>query len=205
MRRACQRQVDDLKRDWEYYFDRDAANACCRFLSLLKHVQGDKAGQRFILEKWQAFAVTCVMGWRRKDNGKRRFRRFFCECPKGSGKSFLSSGSALFFLCADGQHGATCVAAARATNQARLVFDTARDICRANKELCDAFGLKVLTHSISQPSSASTFLPVSAEGKNLAGKLIHFASCDELEFHRDRTVLTKSSLDATNSATTFAA
>jgi phage terminase large subunit-like protein len=191
---ACQRQVDDLKRDWEYYFDRDAANACCSFLSLLKHVKGDKAGQRLVLEKWQAFAITSVMGWRRKDNGKRRFRRLFLECPKGSGKSFLSSGLAIYFLCADGERGSECVAAARATNQARLVFDVARDQLRASPELCASFGLRVLQHSIVQPSTASTFIPVSAQAKSLAGKILHFASVDELEFHNDDSVLSEMSL-----------
>src|ERR1035441_2807974 len=73
VRRACTRQVDDLARTWDYYFDQDAANACCAFLSLLPHTKGDKAGQRFILEPWQAFVITSVMGWRRRDNGKRRF------------------------------------------------------------------------------------------------------------------------------------
>jgi len=92
-------------------------------------------------------------------------------------------------LAADGEAGAEVVCAARATDQARLVFDVARDICRANPKLCESFGIQVLQHSIVQKSSASVMKPVSAQGKSLAGKIPHFASVDETWSHRDREVV----------------
>lgn len=187
-RLACQRQRDDLARDWEYHFDRQAANDVCAFLELLTHIKGEYAGQALRLEPWQAFIVTAVFGWRRKD-GNRRFRRLFLECGKGQGKSFLSSGLALFMLCADNQPGAEVVCAARAADQARLVFDTARDMVRVNPALADAFGLHALQHSIVQRSTNSVMRPVSAQGKSLAGKLPHYASVDETWSHRNREVL----------------
>src|SRR5439155_4217845 len=70
-----------------------------------------------------------------------------------------------------------------------LVFDTARDIARANPRLCETFGIQVLQHSIVQRASASTMKPVSAQGKSLAGKMPHSASVDETWSHRDREVL----------------
>ena len=65
---------------------------------------------------------------------------------------------------------------------------------RACPQLCESFGLKVLQHSISQASSASTLLPVSAQGKSLAGKILHGAAVDELWAHRDRSVYEEMSL-----------
>jgi phage terminase large subunit-like protein len=189
-RKACQRQKDDLARDWEYVFDPDAANTVCSFLELLTHIKGDKGGQRLRLEPWQAFCITTLFGWKLKSNpARRRFRRFFLECGKNQGKSFLSSGIALFMMAADDEPGAESVCAARATDQARLVFDVARDMCRANPKLCETFGIGVLQHSIIQKSSTSKMFPVSAQGKSLAGKAPHYASVDELWSHRDRTVL----------------
>ena len=141
-----------------------------------------------MLEPWQCFYVTTVFGWKQA-NGRRRFRRSILFCGKGQGKSFLSSGLAIYMLAADGEAGAEVVCAARATDQARLVFDTARDLLRANPRLCDAFGLQVLQHTIVQKSSASTMKPVSAQGKSLAGKIPHFASCDETWSHRTREVV----------------
>ncbi|MFI5117188.1 MAG: terminase large subunit [Terriglobales bacterium] len=188
-RAACQRQRDDLVRDWEYTFEAAAADDVCDFLELLTHIKGEFAGQAFHMEPWQEFIVTTVMGWRRKDNGNRRFRRLFLECGKGQGKSFLSSGLALYMLAADNQSGAEVVCAARASDQARLVFDTARDMVRVNPMLADAFGLLALQHSIVQRSTQSSMKPVSAQGKSLAGKLPHYASVDETWAHRSREVL----------------
>jgi phage terminase large subunit-like protein len=186
---ACQRQKDDLVKDWSYYFDADAANDVCSFLECLTHVKGEHGGQNLVLQGWQCFYVTTVFGWKLKSNGRRRFRRSLLFCGKGQGKSFLSSGLGLYMLAADGEAGAEVVCAARATDQARLVFDTARDICRANPKLCEMFGIHVLQHTIVQKSSASTMKPVSAQGKSLAGKIPHFASCDETWSHRDREVV----------------
>ncbi len=188
-RAACQRQKDDLARDWEYYFDAEAASDVCSFLECLTHVKGAKGGEHLVLEPWQCFYVSTVFGWKKKADGLRRFRRSLLFCGKGQGKSFLSSGLGLWMLAADGEAGAEVVCAARATDQARLVFDVARDICRANPRLCESFGIQVLQHSIVQKSSASTMKPVSAQGKSLAGKIPHFASVDETWSHRDREVV----------------
>jgi len=186
---ACERQRRDLAREWEFYFDADAATDVCAFLECLTHVKGAKGGERLKLEPWQCFYITTVFGWKKKADGLRRFRRSLLFCGKGQGKSFLSSGLALYMLAADGEAGAEVVCAARATDQARLVFDVARDICRANPKLCESFGIQVLQHSIVQKSSASVMKPVSAQGKSLAGKIPHFASVDETWSHRDREVV----------------
>jgi phage terminase large subunit-like protein len=196
-RLAIERNEADLLRqetpEFQYHFDEESAHILCSFMELLPHVKGEKGGALLILEPWQCWLLTALAGWKRRD-GKRRFRHFFLECGKSQGKSFISSGLALFFLCADGEPGAECVAAARTSDQSRLVFDAARDLLRARPDLCAAFGLKVLQHSIAQPSSASTFKPVSAQGRSLAGMILHYASVDELEFHRDDSVITEMTL-----------
>jgi len=92
-------------------------------------------------------------------------------------------------LCADGESGAEVVAAARGREQARIVFDSARDMLRANPEFCEKFGLTVLQHTIEHRASASVMRPVSAQGKNLDGCLPYFACADELWAHRNRDVV----------------
>jgi len=191
---AVQRQLDDLARQddatFPYVFDGEAGEVPCAFLELLHHVAGEKGGEPFKLEPWQCFVVTTVFGWRRKDNrAMRRFRRSFIECGKGNGKSFLSSGLGLYMLCADGEPGAQVISAARASDQARLVFDVAYQQVLGNPELAQTFGLKALKKGIEHSSSGSVMKPVSAQGKSLAGLLPYFVSLDETWAHRDRTVV----------------
>jgi phage terminase large subunit-like protein len=159
------------------------------------HTKGEMGGKPFILSPWQAWLVLVLFSWKKTtDLRLRRYRKLFLECGKSSGKTQLSAALMLYLLCHDKEHGADVVCAARATTQARQCFDACRDMCRACPELVDAFGLKILQHSIVHPYSASTLLPVSAQGKSLAGKILHGACVDELWSHRDREVYSEMSL-----------
>lgn len=187
---ACQRQKDDLTKDWEYIFNSEAASIPCEFLEQLTHVAGEKGGEKLHLEPWECFFITTLFGWRLKSNPKlRRFRRSFVLCGKGNGKSFLSSGLSLYMLCADGELGAQVVCAARSADQARVVYDVARQQVLANDELAATFGLKPMKKAIEHDSTGSVMWPVSAQGKGLAGLLPYFVSCDETWAHRDRVVV----------------
>ncbi len=192
-KRAIERQRADLLRqgqpNFPYIWVPEDGATVIEFISCLRHLKGEHAGRPFILSPWQVFVILTLFSWKRIDNTKlRRYRRLLLECGKSSGKTALSSAILLYLLCADGEGGAEVVCAARASSQARLLFDNVRDMLRADAKLCAAFGLKVLQHSIVQKSSASTLLPVSSQGKSLAGKILHGAAVDELWSHRSREV-----------------
>ena len=198
-RKAVERQRADMLRqglaDFQYVWIPDDGATVIDFISCLKHVKGEHAGRPFILSPWQVWLVLVLFSWKRTDDNKlRRYRRLFLECGKSSGKTALSSAILLYLLAADNEGGAEIVCAARATNQARQCFDNCRDMLRACPDVVESFGLKVLQHSITQKSSASTLLPVSAQGKSLAGKILHGAAVDELWAHRDRSVYDEMSL-----------
>jgi phage terminase large subunit-like protein len=198
-RKAVERQRADLLRqgsaDFPYVWRPDDGGDVIDFIACLKHVKGECAGRSFVLSPWQVWLVLVLFSWKRIDDTHlRRYRRLFLECGKSSGKTALSSALLLYLLCADNEGGAEVVCAARATSQARQCFDSCRDMLRACPRLVESFGLKVLQHSIVQPSSASTLLPVSAQGKSLAGKILHGASVDELWAHYDRSVYEEMSL-----------
>ena len=190
---AAQRQLDDLARAaadpaWPYVFDEGKAGRACRFLEQLQHVKGPKAGELFHLEGWQCFIFTVVFGWVKRDTGTRRFRRAYVEVPRGNGKSFMSSGVALYGLGADGEAGADVYSAATTTDQAKIVWGDAKSILTARPTLRDRMGFVVTAHAIAQPGSNSTFKPLSREAKNQDGKNIHIAVVDELHAHPTRAV-----------------
>ena len=189
---ACRRQLDDLERaetdpHFPFEFRPDKAEHICRFIELLPHIKGEWAGQKIALELWQIFILTTAFGWYRK-NGRRRFRTIYIEVPRKNAKSTLTSGVALYMLTADGEAGAEVYSAATTRDQARIVFDDAKDMARLEPAFRQRFGVKVLAHSIFEVINNGRFVPLSAEGSTLDGLNIHFASVDELHAHKTRAV-----------------
>lgn len=188
---ACQRQRDDLKR-WKeggpFVWDPEAASRVCRFIELLTHTKGELAGQRIKLEPWQAFILTTAFGWRRREDGGRRFRRVYIEIARGNGKSCLSSGVALYCLVADNEPGAEVYSFATTRDQAKIVFGDAKRMAETNLPLRKRFGLEVLANALYVPSTWSTFQAKSAEGSTLDGLNTHLAVVDELHAHKTRAV-----------------
>ncbi|MEC0092876.1 terminase large subunit [Paenibacillus macquariensis] len=105
-RLACQRHLDDLKRQategFPYVFDESRADRifewferCCR------HVRGPFSGELIELVPFQKFDLGAVFGWVHLDSGKRRFRKAFHMRARGNVKSTEMSGLALYGMCGD--------------------------------------------------------------------------------------------------------
>lgn len=197
---SCARQLRDLERaaadpSWSYEFSEALASRPCRFIEALPHVKGDLAGKRIRLEPWQAFVITTSFGWVRRGTNQRRFRRVTIYVPRGNGKSALSSGVGNYCLAADGESGAEVYAAATTREQARIVWDTARQMFNKHPH-GTALAAKVgvtspaapTASSIYQAASGSTFRPLSREADNLDGLNIHCGILDELHAHKTREV-----------------
>lgn len=87
VKKACERQQDDLKRKaFKYKFDKDRASRICKFIEQLPHIKGILRGKPIKLEPWQIFILTTVFGWVDK-NGLRRFKTAYTEVPRKNGKA----------------------------------------------------------------------------------------------------------------------
>jgi phage terminase large subunit-like protein len=192
VRLAVKRAADDRAKvgdpGFPFIFDATKAERVCKFLSLLTHIQGPKAGERIVLENWQCFVLTEVFGWVWRETGTRRYRRAYLEVPKGNGKTILAAGIALYMMCADGEGGADVIATASSYEQARLCLDTARNMALKDPKLCTAFGINVLAHKIVQPKSVSKLRGLPAKGSATEGTAVHGAVLDELHLAKTRAV-----------------
>jgi phage terminase large subunit-like protein len=155
-----------------------------RFFGLcLQHQKGKFAGQQFELLEWQKNLIATIFGWVDED-GLRRFKRVWLEVPRKNGKSTLSSGLGLYMLFADGEKGAEVVSAASDREQARIVFDVAAGMVRADPLL--AKSSKVLHNTIRNTLTGGTFKVLSADagtkhGMNLSGLIF-----DEVHTQKNR-------------------
>lgn len=200
---ACRRQRDDLERaaagDWLYEFSEQRAEHVCRFIELLPHVKAEWAGRPITLQPWQIFILTTAFGWLKAGTPFRRFRTVYIEVPRKNAKSTLSSGVALYLVTADREPGAEVYSAATTREQARIVFDDARDMALRTPPLRQRFGVRAFAHSIASQfredradgtvaEYTGLFRALSAEGSTLDGLNVHAAIVDELHAHKKRAV-----------------
>lgn len=202
-RMACQRFLDDLDKrqgtpEFPYRLDINLGARACRFVNLMPHIKGEWAKPVYVdgrlqyaklrMEDWQVFITINLFGWVHVDTGLRRFRRAYEEVARKNAKSTWAAAVLLYLLAADGEPGAQVYSAATTGEQAREVFDVARNMAEREPEFKARFGVDVGKHDIAIPDSASGAKPLNAEGSTLDGLNIHGAIVDELHAHKTRAL-----------------
>lgn len=197
-RDMVQRHLDDLDRvgdpDFPYVFDTRRAEQACEFFSLLRHSDGEYAGQPFTLYGWQCFITASLHGWRHKDTGYRRFRQGYIQVGRGNGKTPFGAGQMLLVMGFDDpfEPRAECYTAAVKRDQAKLSFDAA-------KRFVDSSGLEksgymqLYKQAITLDRVGSKLEPLSSDAKSADGLNIHGLLKDELHAwtHYQRDFLEK--------------
>jgi phage terminase large subunit-like protein len=184
---ACKKHLDDLKasrrKAFPYYFDEDAANKVCTFLSLMPHTKGRWAQKRelIVLRPWQCFAFTTLFGWKIKKNDLRRYRKAYFAVPRKNGKSIIGSGIGLYMFSVDGEFGAEVYSGATTEKQAWEVFRPAKQMIERTPQLQEALGAEVWAKALIVPADGSRFEPVV--GKPGDGASPSCAIVDEYHEH----------------------
>ena len=185
---SYERHARDLARtDFPFSFSEAKAKRAVEFIeTFCRHSsKGTSAGKPFVLLEWQRHCVASIFGWQRAD-GTRRFRHAHIEVARKNGKTELAAALALLMLYADKENGADIFSAATKRDQAKIVWDAARDMVRISPELSSRCALT--QSAIAVEATMSSFKPLSAEGETLDGLNPHLAIVDELHQHRDRRV-----------------
>lgn len=207
VRLACQRFLDDLAQGEErgIFFSEPRAQHILNFYKFVPHVKGALAGQPIELMDWHVFILINIFGFviplvneetgetvlRNDGSGRpvmvRRFRTADVEVARKNAKSTLCSGVGLYMAGADGEGGAEVYSAATTRDQARIVFEDAKNMVKkAKATLGRLFEFNKL--AIYQEQTASKFEPLSSDANNLDGLNIHCAIVDELHAHKTRDV-----------------
>ena len=84
---ACMRFLRDAEKaesdpDYPYYWSEESAQNIVDWFSLLRHSKGTLAREPIILTEWQRFRICQIYGWRRKKDGRRRFKKSFTEVAR---------------------------------------------------------------------------------------------------------------------------
>nr|WP_254452320.1 terminase TerL endonuclease subunit [Roseicella sp. DB1501] len=155
-----------------------------RFASLLENIKGPQAGKPLSLLPWQKFVFANIFGWVERGTETRRFRSATVWVPRGNGKTTVAAPIALYLTFVEGEGGAEGYAAAVTRDQAKILFDTAKNMVSRSTKFRAAYGVEVGAHAIYQTRSASKLLAVSSDAKALDGLNVQVAILDEIGSHK---------------------
>ena len=185
------RLVEEMDRPMEhpflFYFDEDVGEHPIIFIeTFCRHYQGEKAGQLVKLDLWQKAFIQALFGFLEKTTGLRRFREYYLEVARKHGKSFISGCISIYMLVADGEDGAEIYSAATKLDQAKIIYNVAKNIVDQSPELKAL--IKSTREGLSFKMTRSLMKALPNESKSLDGLNIHFAALDEIHEQRDRNM-----------------
>lgn len=162
-------------------FDAERADRVVAFFHrYLRHAKGERAGQPFALEPWQADRVLRpAFGWVRSD-GTRLVRYLFLAVPRKNGKSTLAAGIGLYLLTADDEPGAEVFSAAADREQAAIVYDTALSMRGAHPALAKRVRPYASAKRMVVSATGSLYRCLSADAYTKHGLNAHGVLFDEL-------------------------
>lgn len=187
---ACERFLRDVKRseqsDCSFVWSEPDAARIVKWFALLHHSKGVLAGQPIVLTPWQRFILCQLYGWRRRDNGRKRFKRSFVEVGKKNAKSQMEAGVALYEISVEATENGEVYeyyTAGVKREQSKIIFDEAK-LMLVGSPVRTKF--KLTQAVIRHIASGSYIRPLSKEdgrngdGTNPAGLILD-------EYHQHKT------------------
>ena len=172
-----------------YWYDDEEEERVARFFrEQLVLLTGKYAGQPFELEPCWRFAVGNLVGWKTLDddrNAVRRFTECWVELAKGSAKTPVFAGLALYMLTMDDEWGALVYWVARDAAQAGVGFKCAAAMAE-NSPLLSTM-TRVLGGSnpraIEYAETRSEMLKLAGKAKGKSGGIPSMIVADEIHEH----------------------
>lgn len=181
------KEMDCKDDSFPFWFSEETGQHAIDFIeTYCRHFQGDHAGEPVRLELFQKAFVQSLFGWLEKDTNRRRFREYFFEVARKHGKSFLSGCIAVYMMIADGEQGAEIYSAATKLDQAKIIYNVAKNIIDQHDDL--RMLVKSTREGLEFKMTRSIMKPLPNESKSLDGLNIHFAVLDEVHEQKDRNM-----------------
>lgn len=164
---ACQRFLRDLEREgtdvFPYVFDEVAALRFLSWMRLFRHRKGVLAGRRIDPAPIQVFVFSNLYGWRHRDTGYRRFRKFYWQVGRKNAKSQSLACVGSYELFAMGAGAAEVYCAATKRDQAKIVWNETRHMLDGCPELAGTY--RVAYGRIEVNGTGAVMLPLSKEDR----------------------------------------
>ena len=191
VKQSIERHLKDLERE-DIFFGEDSAIKFLKFSNLCRYTKGELAKLKKKIEftPQQVFRYWCLFGWKKLD-GNRRFRKVYFEVARKNGKSEEAAIVCAYLLLFDKEYGAEVYTAATKHEQAKIVFDAAKEMIRKMRE--DSNKIRELTImgvlNVAILSTNSKLEPLSSRSEKQDGLNPHGAIVDEYHAHQTSDLL----------------
>ncbi len=188
--------VSDLNNPDKYHFDIDKATRPINFIEkFCKHSKGQWAGKPVVLDLWQKAIIQTIFGFV-DEKGFRKYREVFIVVARKNGKSTLLSAIGLYMLFADHEGGAQVCCVASKKDQAKIVFEEAKNMVSQSALLQKH--IRKRKSDLYVDLTFSTFEPLASDSNTLDGLNMHCGILDEVHAWKDRNIydVSKQSMSA---------
>lgn len=196
---ACQRFLDDLKRDDLELRTRDPDIAIAIIETTLVHAQGEDMegqpllGRPFLLQPFQIFIVYNLLGFWYKGTNNRRYKEAFIELGRKNGKTAVTAALAWAVSILQRKSGSKVYIVAAALKQAMESFNFLLFSLRY-KKIVDKFDVlnNSFNHSIKymfkdaegRPDGSIEIIALASNPDSQDSFNCNFAICDEVAAYR---------------------
>lgn len=156
------------------------------------HIKGPLANRPILLDPWQKFWTAVLYGWRRTEDGGRRWQTGYEEVARKNGKSTWKGPQGAYLFLMDGEIGAEVYAVATTREQAMTVFKPAFDNIKKWVRKSRGAARNFIVHGGANQEKitcdTSIFKPLPANAENLDGLNPSAILFDELHAQKSRDV-----------------
>lgn len=156
------------------------------WLHRLKHPKSRLSKQAFRLDRWQERIVRRIYG-PCHDDGRRIVRNVILLLPRGNRKTSLAAALALLHTIGPERlPGGQVLSAAADRKQARIAFEEALGMARADRRVAKAIYLKDYRNQFGYPDAGTTYEAISCDAGTQHGRTPAVVIADELHAWKKR-------------------
>lgn len=185
IRKACERHLRDLERD-DVYFDVQEAKNVVNWFKFIPITDGKHVGMPTQLLPWQIFMCCCLMAWKIKSSGLRKYKYAYVQVGRKAGKSTLAGGLTLYIMHTSGYFRPRAYSVATKKDQAKILWSAALVMIKISPELQSIF--KPRANDILIPTIEGEFKPLASDSNSLDGLNPLVATLDECHAIKDRNL-----------------
>lgn len=188
IKQACKRELNDRKRDFNYYFDVQQANKAIKFMSLIPKTDGTRL-EMALFQKW---LIGSLYGWREKGTGNRRYNKAFISMARKNSKTYVASCIAIASLLLESKPAKNrqVLFVSNALKQAKIGYEMAsselRQVVKMSPSLRNTLDIK--KKQITKLDDDSFIVPVAGKAETLDGFNPTTAIIDEYHQAKDHAI-----------------